>query len=217
MRSAPDLLGAKNLLEAGARSLDCLLTDHQINQFLNYLADLKEWNRRINLTSITTNEEIVEKHFLDSLAGLQAIKKHTGRTMLDIGAGAGFPGLPLKISFPEIRLTLVESSQKKAAFLHHLVGKLKLSETTVLNRRAETLLDGTDRYGWIVVRAFAKTDVVLTRALPLLSPDGRLILYQSRLQTTMPIREMKGWEETIRYMLPFSKIERRLEIFRCVS
>ena len=199
------------LLSTGAKALDIPLSDFQINQFVSYLEDLKEWNRRVNLTAIIANEEIIEKHFLDSLAGLKAIEKHPGQTLLDIGTGAGFPGVPLKIAFPTLRLCLIESSQKKAAFLHHLSGKLKLSEVSILNQRIESLLDLDRSYDLIVIRAFAKIQIALARALPLLAPRGKLILYQGRRQSQ--IHDMKGCEATIPYELPFSKIRRSLEIF----
>lgn len=207
-----------SLLAAGAEALDSPLSGFQIEQFLIYLEDLKEWNQRVNLTAITVDDEIIEKHFLDSVAGLKAIEKRSGQTLLDIGldigTGAGFPGLPLKIVFPALQVTLVESSQKKAAFLYHIIGKLHLAGTAVINKRVEKLKEETARYDLIVARAFAKKRVVLERSLALLSNDGKLILYQGRPESASPLDPKNGWETTIQYQLPFSKIRRSLEIFR---
>ena len=202
-----------DLLIAGAASLGCSLTSAQVDQFIFYLDSLKEWNRKINLTSITEDEEIIEKHFLDSLGGLNAIRRHSKGTLLDIGTGAGFPGIPLKIALPKLKLTLVEASPKKAAFLHYLSGRLKLSNFTILNRKVETLPKSGSGYSLIVVRALAKVGAVLEKTRHLLSPMGRLILYQGGRMDLVKVQGIKGWIESLVYELPRSKIHRRLEIF----
>lgn len=207
----PDL---NRLLAAGASTMGIPLVPSQIGQFLRYLAILKEWNRRMNLTTITSDEEIIEKHFLDSLAGLKAIDRPEGKTVLDLGTGAGFPGLPLKIAAPGLRLTLVEPSQKKVAFLHHLCGLLGLTGVTLLNERVEALLKTRIRYDVIVSRALARPQAVLRKASGLLRPSGRLVLYLGRAPRGKDALESADWEETLPYSLPFSKIHRRLEVFR---
>jgi 16S rRNA (guanine527-N7)-methyltransferase len=212
-----DLPRLAKLLAAGAEEIGCTLTDIQINLFLVYLAELKEWNQRINLTAITEDDEIIEKHFIDSLAALKAIDQFESQTLLDIGSGAGFPGLPIKIACPGLRVTLLEASQKKAAFLYHLLGRLHIVDTPVLNKRLEKLADEAPRYDLIVARALAKKAVVLEKALPLLSGAGKLILYQGFPAVEAALDEKIKMETVIQYRLPFSKTTRQLEIFRRVS
>jgi 16S rRNA (guanine527-N7)-methyltransferase len=126
---------------AGAQALQIPLTDFHIEQFYVYLKELLEWNKKVNLTSITDTREILVKHFLDSLAVDRCLR--AGR-LLDIGSGAGFPGLPLKILNPDRDVTLLEPNHKKVAFLHHLIGMLSLSGISVVSKRLEEL---TQRFG----------------------------------------------------------------------
>ena len=179
-----------------------------------FLNQLLAWNKKINLTAITSEREIIDKHFLDSLAGLKAITGGSETTLLDIGSGAGFPGLPLKIVRPSMRVTLLEASQKKSAFLHHLCGALHLSEMTVLNQRVEDLWKSEKRYDWVVARAFAKPEIAIAKAVGLLSGNGRLVLYQGRPDPSGALPARSFWERTIPYQLPLSHNQRRLEIFR---
>ena len=105
--------------------------------FRHYADELLAWNEKFNLTAITAPEEIEMRHFLDSLSVIRAVTFKPGMRVIDVGAGAGFPGLPLKLAFPGIELTLLEATAKKTAFLEHIVERLKLSNVKVLNARAE--------------------------------------------------------------------------------
>jgi 16S rRNA (guanine527-N7)-methyltransferase len=125
-------------LIAGAQKLGLSLTKEQVTLFQTYYEELIRWNRRVNLTAIVDYEEVQIKHFLDSLTIAPLIGNMSGR-LLDVGTGAGFPGVPLKIIFPDIAVTLVESVKKKAAFLDHLVDCLGLDSVEVIAERAETL------------------------------------------------------------------------------
>lgn len=153
------------------------LSPAQRSQFARYAAELQQWNERSNLTAITTDHDIVVRHFLDSLA----CAMHWGRqpqTLIDIGSGAGFPGIPLKLLVPSMRLTLVESVGKKAAFLQHIVHLLKLADVGVLQARAEQIgheAHQREHYDIATVRAVGELRVLAEYALPLLRVGGRLL------------------------------------------
>jgi len=154
------------------------LDPSQVRAFDSYLEFLLEWNQRINLTAISDPEEIRIKHFLDSLSCLKAIPARCDIRLIDIGTGAGFPGIPLKIAVPEIRLTLVDAVGKKAEFCRLLVKRLQLSNVTVLHLRAEEA--GCDpahreQYDWAVARAVARLPVLAEYLLPLVKAGGRAL------------------------------------------
>lgn len=142
---------------------------------------LSAGSARLNLTAITIPKEIVVKHFLDSLAGLQVIEPAAGKRIIDVGSGAGFPGLPLKIVRPELELTLLESSRKKAGFLETTVRELGLEGVLVTGMRAEEA--GRDpvhrgKYHWAVARALAPVSVLGEYCLPFLRVPGVLVAYK---------------------------------------
>lgn len=150
----------------------------QIRTFESYLEFLLEWNQRINLTSITDRDEIWGKHFLDSLSCLKVIPSRRELRVIDVGTGAGFPGLPLKIAVPEIQLTLVESVGKKAEFCKLLAGHLQLSGVTVLHTRAEEAgcdPEHREQYDWAVARSVARLPVLAEYLLPLVKVGGRAL------------------------------------------
>lgn len=157
------------------------LTDKQADQFIIYLEQLKAWNRSTNLTSITDEQEIVIKHFIDSLVGLVAEDFVLGAIILDVGTGAGFPGLPLKIVRPDLVITLLEPSQKKSSFLHFIVGILKLRNVRIVSQTIEqyVMKAARDKFDYVVTRAL-RYDIVLKKAQQLLTPDGKILVYLSR-------------------------------------
>lgn len=159
------------------------LSAKQIEQFDIYDRELIEWNQRFNLTSITNPEQIRIRHFLDSLSCWLALKQAPLGNLIDIGAGAGFPGLPLKILRPEIQLTLVESTAKKASFLDHIVQVLGLKEVEVVAQRAEEVgrhANYRGVYDWAVARAVAPMAVLAEYLLPLVKIGGHALAQKAK-------------------------------------
>jgi 16S rRNA (guanine527-N7)-methyltransferase len=155
------------------------LNSNQLDAFSWYCDELIAWNQRMNLTAITDPEEIAPKHFLDSLSCMLAQDFKPGGSAVDVGTGAGFPGLPLKIVFPQFRLVLVESIGKKVTFCRHVIEQLKLSEIDVVHTRAEQIGqdDGfRESFDWAFARAVSSTAVLLEYILPLLKVGGKAII-----------------------------------------
>lgn len=166
------------LLRAGAHDLGLELTNEHLEAFQLYYQELMAWNQRINLTAITDYEEVQIKHFLDSLTCLLVLPRQGALSVIDVGTGAGFPGLPLKIVRPPLRLTLLESVGKKVAFLQHLVEELGLEEVAVVRGRAEEV--GRDpvhreRYDVALARAVAEFPVLVEYALPFCRVEGLFV------------------------------------------
>jgi 16S rRNA (guanine527-N7)-methyltransferase len=154
------------------------VTARQAMLLIAYEKELLEWNQKFNLTAIRDVESIRTKHFLDSFSCGLAWKANPPNRLIDVGTGAGFPGLPLKILYPNMKLTLVESVGKKAMFCQHIVGVLGLENVDVVKSRAEDL--GQDPkyrecYDWAIARAVAKLNVLSEYLIPLVKIGGRMI------------------------------------------
>jgi 16S rRNA (guanine527-N7)-methyltransferase len=166
----------------GARALGIELTSAQLAQLDQLGAMLREGNQRVNLTRITDPAEIETKHFLDSLTAalplLDNLRAGRELRLVDVGSGGGMPGLPLKIAFPRLRVSLIESVRKKADFLRQTVEQLQLTDVDVLAERAETAArDPThrDTYDWATARALGSLPVVIELCAPFLQPGGLLV------------------------------------------
>jgi 16S rRNA (guanine527-N7)-methyltransferase len=154
------------------------LTAGQIKQFARYQSLLVEWNQRVNLTAAKSLREIQTRHFADSLTCALVTGDLNAQSLIDVGSGAGFPGIPLKILFPQMKLVLLESIAKKGAFLDQLASTLELEDVTVIVDRAETLgHDAAHRqqYNWAVARAVAHLSPLLEYLLPFCRIGGHAL------------------------------------------
>ncbi len=161
------------LLREGLKSLAIAFTEDQITQFLVYLAELKKWNRAYSLTALKTDPDIVIKHFLDSLLFLKVLPPRI-KSIADIGSGAGFPGIPLKIMMPDLDVALVEPVQKKALFLEHMQRQLKMPGLYVRNCRIEDMDDLL--VDAVVTRALFSLGEFIVKADRILKETGVLLL-----------------------------------------
>jgi len=165
----------------GAKKLGLPLNPGQVEQFHIYYQELITWNERINLTAITDYEEVQIKHFLDSLTVTLALKQPLGGEglrLIDVGAGAGLPGIPLKILLPAIKLTLLEATAKKAAFLQHLRHKLGLDDVEIVVGRAEDVAHETqyrEKFDIVLSRAVAPLPTLAELTLPFCAVGGSFV------------------------------------------
>ncbi len=167
----------KQLLVRGARELGIELSDFQVDACFQYLSELKKWNRKINLTAIRDDRDIIIKHFLDSFSFLKGFMPREGLRLLDMGSGAGFPALPIKIVHQEIEVTMVESVKKKASFLRHIIRTLDLKGVEVLDERTDGLPDTFHgRYDVVTARAFADMEAALVEGVGFLKAGSLMVL-----------------------------------------
>ncbi len=165
----------ENLAREALALFNVHLTGRHLLALTTYERELMEWNQKFNLTAIRDVESIRTKHFLDSFSCVMAWKAIPPLRLVDIGTGAGFPGIPLKIIYPTMHLTLVESVGKKAKFCQHIVDTLGLENVTVIHARAEDLGQKTEHreaYDWAVARAVANLNVLSEYLLPLVKIGG---------------------------------------------
>lgn len=222
MATRPDLAAAAQ------RLLGLTLRPSQLQAFKRYSAELIAWNERVNLTAITDPEALEIKHFLDSLTCLLAMGSRPVGRAIDVGTGAGFPGIPLKIAQPQIRLTLVEATGKKAEFCRHIVALLELDGVEVVHARAEEIAhrpEHRETYDWALARAVAGLPVLVEYLLPFLrlggkaiaqkgetgpaeaqAAEGALKLVGGRIHQVIPL-ELPGVVET-RYLVVMEKAAR---------
>jgi 16S rRNA (guanine527-N7)-methyltransferase len=166
-------------LTRGIAKLGLTFTDAQIDDVITYLSELKRWNQKTNLVGFRTDDALVRHGILESLTVLKAFTVRPGLRLMDIGSGAGFPGIPLKIAVPDLRITLVESTRRKVSFLKQVCRLLQLRALSVLQTRAELLgQDPAHReaYDIVTARAVARLPEAVTLCSPFVKREGRIIL-----------------------------------------
>jgi 16S rRNA (guanine527-N7)-methyltransferase len=170
---------ARTMLAAGAKELGIALSEDQLTRLDLFAEELKKWSKKINITAITDDEGIAVKHFVDSLSLLKVVQG-PGR-MLDIGSGAGFPCIPVKVVVPELEIVSVDAVVKKISFQKQAVRLLNLVQFTATHVRAETLAETYPEYfDWVVSRAFSDIPSFVAMALPVLKSDGRIVAMKGR-------------------------------------
>ncbi len=164
------------------RKINCEISDRQAEQFLRYFELLTEWNAVMNLTAITEFTEVVEKHFVDSSLLAGYIKENTSESLIDIGTGAGFPGVPLKILFPEIKVTLLDSLNKRIRFLNTVIQELGLEGIEAIHGRAEEygIKEAyREQYDLCVSRAVARLSSLCEFCIPFVKKGGAFVAYKA--------------------------------------
>lgn len=223
-----------DLLIKGCEALGIPLSEAQVAQFERYYELLVEWNQRMNLTAITDYQAVQTKHFLDSLAGLPVIAEELGEPLppkrplqaIDVGTGAGFPGIPIKIVWMSLRLTLLDGTAKKVRFLETVVRELGLERVRVVQGRAEEV-GRTEafrgQFDLVMARAVARLNTLVEYLLPLARVGGYVVAYKGPgaaeefMEARRAIEELGG--ETVRFapvQVPFLEEERRILLIRKV-
>ncbi len=177
----------KHLIK-GARDMGIILDQRQVKQFSIYYETLIKWNEKVNITRITEGKDIIVDHFLDSIGSAGMVEFTRGTSICDIGSGAGFPGIPLKIVFPRVNLTLIDSKRKSITFLNKLIRELHLKNVCAFNGRAEELAheeEHREKYDVVLSRAVAPLQILVELCFPFVSQSGYFLAYKGK----------KVWEE----------------------
>lgn len=215
----------KNIITNGSEKLNIPLDEKQVGQLLDYADILREWNEKINLTAITDDEGIATKHFLDSLTALQT--GHVKGRVIDVGTGAGFPGLALKIAKPEIELTLLDSLNKRIVFLNDVCERLGIDDVKTVHARAED--SGRDRryrgqFDTVVSRAVARLSVLSEWCMPFLKQGGYFLALKGPLadaelnDARRAVKILGGKiEDVMEADIPFTDLKHKIIIIKKVG
>ena len=194
------------ILKEGASELGVSLNHEMIQMFLVYLKELKEWNQKVNLTSLKKDTAIISKHFIDSLSLVPHLPSKA--SLLDLGSGAGFPGIPIKIAKPSLKVTLLEAKRKKVNFQRHLTRKLGLTCIDSLQDRAENLKTENGShlsFDIVTSRAFSRLEKFLVLGMPFVKKGGCLIAMKGKHAR----EELEDSQDMLKDLpLEVSKVER---------
>ncbi len=203
------------------------LTENQIEQFITYYEMLVEWNEFMNLTAITEYDEVMKKHFIDSISLIKAYDVSKESTVIDVGTGAGFPGLALKIAYPNLKVTLLDSLNKRIQFLNAVIEKLGLEGVETVHGRAEDFAKPDklrEKYELCVSRAVANLSTLSEYCLPFVKVDGKFISYKSEKisEEMVAAKNAIGLlggkvENQVEFTLPDSDIYRNLLVIKKVK
>lgn len=214
----------ESLFQANLMDHGIELSDHQLAQFKQYYELLVEWNQKMNLTAITDLEEVYLKHFFDSLSAAFYYDFSQPLNICDVGAGAGFPSIPLKIVYPHLQVTIVDALKKRITFLNHLAEELQLTEVAFVHDRAENFGKNKkhrETYDLVLARAVARSSVLSELCLPLVKVGGDLLMMkganflEEKENSETAVKLLGGeWADLHKFQLPFENSERNIAIIR---
>ncbi|OGP77136.1 MAG: 16S rRNA (guanine(527)-N(7))-methyltransferase RsmG [Deltaproteobacteria bacterium RBG_16_49_23] len=207
----------RRLLIEGAKAFQIDMNKRMMEAFDLYLRELLKWNQKINLTAIRSEKGIVLKHFLDSLSVFPHLPKIS--SLLDIGSGAGFPGIPLKMIQPSLEVTLIDSVRKKVDFQRHIIRTLGLKGIDAIHGRIqdkEILRSLEGRFDGTIARAFSDLKTLLTLSFPFLKKGGTLLAMRGEEIEPLSLTEQSRYllQKSVQFNLPFSPIKRSLLLFK---
>ncbi len=217
----------RELLKQSCEELGVLLSPEQVKQFMDYKDCLLEWNEKMNLTAITDEKEIIQKHFVDCISIAVAMPPKENATVIDVGTGAGFPGIPLKIVFPSLQVTLLDSLNKRILFLEEVINRLHLEGMTCIHSRAE---DGgqnhlyREKFDYCMSRAVASLPILLEYCLPYVQEGGFLLSMkgpgvQEELKESQRALEVLGGtvEDVKEVTIPYTDLKHNILIIKKVG